>query len=110
MKHYPKADFDVILHDGEAIGRLYLEEWGREFRIIDIALLPAWRGLGIGARLMGEIIAKAMAAGKAVSIHVEQYNPAMSFYQRLGFKKVEDQGVYHLMEHPPPGKEGEHAA
>jgi hypothetical protein len=29
---------------------------------------------------------------------VERMNPALGLYQRLGFKPVEDRGVYHLME------------
>jgi len=32
-----------------------------------------------------------------VTIHVEQFNPALGWYQRLGFVPVEDRGVYVLM-------------
>lgn len=103
LEHFGGADFDLILgEDGEPIGRLYLEERDDEFRIIDIALVAACRGKGIGGKLLQEILDRAFAAGKAVRIHVEQYNPAMRLYVRLGFKKVEEQGVYHLMESLPP--------
>ena len=37
------------------------------------------------------------ATGRAVSIHVEKTNPAMSLYKRLGFETIEDKGVYDLM-------------
>lgn len=112
-EHYSAADFDIIVgEDGAPIGRLYLDEWENAFRIIDIALLPQCRGKGIGGKIMRDIIDRAFAAGKAVSIHVEQYNPAMKLYQRLGFQMVEEQGVYHLMEIKPPAnsKEKESAA
>jgi len=33
-----------------------------------------------------------------VTIHVEAVNPAIRLYQRLGFKQIEDKGVYLLME------------
>ena len=102
MEQFRDADFDLIMgSDGVPIGRLYLEERDDEFRVIDIALLPAWRGKGIGGRIMLGIHDRAFAAGKAVRIHVEQHNPAMRLYHRLGFKKVEDRGIYHLMEALP---------
>lgn len=105
--HFPKAGFDLIhAENGEPIGRLYLEERVDEFRIIDIALLPEFRGRGIGSRLLQDIIDRAFSAKKSVRIHVEHNNPAMRLYQRLGFTKIEEQGVYHLMEAKP---EGSHA-
>ena len=111
MAHFGDADYDVILGEGkEAIGRLYLDERDDEWRIIDIALLPAWRGQGIGGQIVQDVIDAAQADGKAVRIHVERVNPAMHLYQRLGFMKVEEQGVYHLMEILPPGKRNENAA
>lgn len=96
--HFTTADYDLILHENEPIGRLYLDERDDEFRVIDIALLPAWRGLGIGGRLMRGILDRARAAGKSVRIHVEGRNPAMRLYQRLGFRPVGETGVYQLME------------
>ena len=44
----PGAEFCVVLVDGEPAGRLYLDRRADEIRIVDIALLPAWRGRGIG--------------------------------------------------------------
>ena len=37
---------------------------------------------------------RAAAAGKSVTIHVERMNPALRLYERLGFRLVEDKGVY----------------
>ncbi|MCA9032060.1 MAG: GNAT family N-acetyltransferase, partial [Planctomycetaceae bacterium] len=102
MKEFASASFDVIELDGEAIGRLYLDRWDDQIRIIDIALLPTSRGQGIGGEIMQSILAEATSAGKAVTIHVEGNNPAQRLYKRLGFKKVDDTGVYHLMRWDPP--------
>ena len=110
QQHFSGAAFDLILHEGEPVGRLYLEERDDEFRIIDIALLPQSRGKGIGGSLMQDIIDHAFSREKAVRIHVESNNPAMRLYERLGFQFLEDQGVYHLMELCPPDKAGENAA
>jgi ribosomal protein S18 acetylase RimI-like enzyme len=94
---YRGAEWMVILHGGAAIGRLYLVEWEHEHRIIDIALLPEHRGKGFGAAVMRDLLDMAANRGKAVSIHVEQFNPAQRLYQRLGFSKIGEHGVYELM-------------
>jgi ribosomal protein S18 acetylase RimI-like enzyme len=101
-RHYPNAERLIVLHDGEPIGRLYVDRWRHEHRIVDIALLPEHCGRGLGAALLGDLIAEAEAAGKAVTIHVEKHNPATRLYRRLGFVAVEDKGVYDLMCRPPP--------
>ncbi|HEX7049913.1 MAG TPA: GNAT family N-acetyltransferase [Longimicrobiales bacterium] len=100
-EHYADASFQVVLVDGEAAGRLYVARWPDEIRIVDIALLPEHRGRGIGTALLEALLAEADAAGRPVSIHVEQYNPARRLYARLGFREVEDRGVYVFMTRAP---------
>jgi ribosomal protein S18 acetylase RimI-like enzyme len=95
--YYPNADWLVTAHDGENVGRLYIERWPSQHRIIDIAFLPEHRGKGFGTALLRDLLDEASAVGKAVSIHVEKFNPAMRLYRRLGFQSVEDKGVYDLM-------------
>lgn len=97
QKYYPEADWLVTSHAGEDVGRLYIERWPTQHRIIDIAFLPEHRGRGFGEALLRDLMEEAAAAGKDVSIHVEKYNPAMRLYRRLGFKVEEDKGVYDLM-------------
>jgi len=95
--HYPEADWLVVMHGGENIGRLYIERWPSAHCIIDVALLPAHRGKGFGETLLRDLQDEAATAGKAVSIHVEKNNRAMRLYRRLGFRTAEDKGVYDLM-------------
>ncbi|WP_338829534.1 GNAT family N-acetyltransferase [Bradyrhizobium sp. 27S5] len=97
QQFYPNADWLVIARDDEDIGRLYIERWPSQHRIIDIAFIPAHRGNGYGEALLRDAIDEAAAAGKDVSIHVEKFNPAMRLYRRLGFTTEEDKGVYDLM-------------
>jgi ribosomal protein S18 acetylase RimI-like enzyme len=97
QQYYPEADWLVTMRDGEDIGRLYLERWPSQHCIIDIAFLPEHRGKGLGAALMRDLMDEAAAAGKAVTIHVEKFNPALHLYRRLGFVTEEDKGVYDLM-------------
>jgi len=95
--HYPDASFDIIERDGVAAGRLLVWRSGKEILIVDIALLPEHRGAGIGTKFLRELQDEARSAAKPLTIHVERYNPALRLYERLGFKKVEEQQVYLLM-------------
>ena len=104
QKHYPEADWLVMSRAGEDIGRLYIERWPGQHRIIDIAFLPEHRRQGYGDALLRDLMDEAAAAGKDVSIHVEKYNPAMRLYLRLGFNAEEDKGAYDLMRWKPPSR------
>lgn len=97
-EHYRDTSWDVILLGDVPVGRLYVARWPDELRIVDIALLPEHRGSGLGSRLVEGVIREAEQAGKPVRIHVEQYNPAMRLYERLGFRPVGRHGVYVLMQ------------
>jgi len=98
---YGDARFLVVERDDMPIGRLYLQRRDDEIRVVDIALLPEHRGHGLGRRLMEDVLAEAAADGLAVRIHVETHNPAMHLYERLGFRRVDTNGVDHLMEWLP---------
>lgn len=98
QEHYADASFDVVLVDGVPAGRLYVARWPRDVRIVDIALLPAFRGLGVGTRLLRGLQEEAAASDRTLSIHVERMNPALSLYERLEFGVAEDKGVYLFME------------
>ncbi len=102
QEHFKNDRFDVLLASGEPIGRLYVGDWPSEIRIIDIALTPESRGKGLGGRLIKDLCAKAAGAKKVVRIHVEKQNRAMTLYRRLGFRTIEDKGVYDLMEWSAP--------
>jgi RimJ/RimL family protein N-acetyltransferase len=101
QQHYAGARFDVIELEGRPIGRLYVDRRPDAVLIVDIALLPAHRGAGIGTAILRGLLAEAAASGRPVRIHVEANNPALRLYRRLGFVRVADHGVYHLMECPP---------
>jgi ribosomal protein S18 acetylase RimI-like enzyme len=97
-EHYPGATLDVVEVDGERAGRLYVHRGAGDMRIMDIALLPAFRGRGLGTRLLHALIEEAERGALKLSIHVEVGNPARALYARVGFRPVGEQGVYMLME------------
>jgi ribosomal protein S18 acetylase RimI-like enzyme len=96
--NYPEASFQIIERDGWPVGRLYVDRWEKEIRIVDITLLPEFRGSGMGTKLLRDLQEEARSARKSLTIHVERFNRALGLYQRLGFEQVEDKGVYLLME------------
>jgi ribosomal protein S18 acetylase RimI-like enzyme len=93
----PGAAYDVILEDGVAVGRLYVDFRPDDIHIIDIALLPQHRNRGIGAHLIRQIMEKAAANSQSVSLYVEMFNRARRFYDRLGFRELRTEGIYLLM-------------
>ena len=97
---YPDATFDVILADQVPVGRLYVARGPHDVRIVDISLLPAHRGHGIGTAIVHAMLEAAAAAGRSVSVHVELENRARRLYDRMGFRLVETHGIYVLMERP----------
>jgi len=99
--HYPTCERNIVEKNGEPVGRLWIDEWNDQIRLVDIALMPEWRASGIGTRLLRDVLARAATSGKPVTIHVEAYNPALHLYQRLGFQHVDTNGIYYLMKWTP---------
>jgi ribosomal protein S18 acetylase RimI-like enzyme len=100
-EYYCEADFLIIEKDGVPIGRLYVDRGPIEIEIVDIALLPQFRGGGLGTRLLRDILREGEESGRPVRIYVENFNPARHLYDRLGFQHVDTNGVYHLMKWTP---------
>lgn len=100
---YPQAESKIILQDQRPIGRMLVDRSGREFTLIDIAVLPEHRNGGIGTSLVQDLLSEAVVAGKPVRLHVLKSNPALRLYQRLGFSLAGDQSIYFEMVFAPPG-------
>jgi ribosomal protein S18 acetylase RimI-like enzyme len=99
--HYPTVERNIIELEGRPVGRLWIDEWRDQIRLVDIAILSEVRGSGIGTALLRDVLARGEANGKPVTIHVEAYNPALRLYERLGFERVDTNGVYYLMKWTP---------
>jgi ribosomal protein S18 acetylase RimI-like enzyme len=101
-RSYTRPSFNIVYYHGEKAGRLYLNRTRDEIRIIDISLLPPYRGMGLGQKILGDIIAEAGTDGLPVRLSVFCNNPARLLYERLGFYITGDNGAYLSMECPVP--------
>jgi ribosomal protein S18 acetylase RimI-like enzyme len=99
--YFPDCEFQIVEIENQGAGRLYLDRREDELRIVDIALLPEYRGQGVGERIMQGILDEATGKNLPVRIHVEEGNPAIHLYSRLDFKHVGTEGIHHLMEFKP---------
>ncbi|MDH5822685.1 GNAT family N-acetyltransferase [Luteimonas sp. RD2P54] len=87
LAHFADAQFLLLDGPGGPCGRLYLLRRAPEHRLVDISLLPEWRGRGIGGALVAAAQADAAALGRGLALHVAHANPgARRLYARLGFR------------------------
>lgn len=98
---FPGAAFRVIVYKKRNAGRFYTWENDNEIRLIDITLLPLFRGKGIGTSLMRNLIKRSDKVQKKISLHVDPVNPALKLYLRLGFIHIKNNGRHYYMERVP---------
>ena len=55
---------------------------------LSAAILPAYRGQGLGTRLLEALLQAAAQQYSAVSLSVSSENPAARLYQKLGFETI----------------------
>jgi ribosomal protein S18 acetylase RimI-like enzyme len=94
---YPQASHDIIYRDETAVGRIYMDRDEERLHILDITVLPQYRGRGTGGALLRRLMEEAGASGKAVTIYVESFNPSLRLFERLGFQKEREEGFQFLM-------------
>lgn len=59
---------------------------------VSVALLPDFRGMGVGTVLLAELILAASTHYPALSLSVSPGNPAQRLYERLGFRPINQAG------------------
>lgn len=90
--------------EGKVVGAAWcriMEDYGHidtDTPSLAISLLPKYRGLGIGARLLDALLLLLRENGyRQASLSVQKENPALRLYQRMGFRIVAEKGTEYLM-------------
>lgn len=100
-RSFPNAAFEIIEYNKKAAGRLYTGETAREIRLIDISLLPDFRGKGLGTKILKGLIKRAHDNRKLLTLHVEPDNLALQLYLKLGFEHIRNNGRQYYLELDP---------
>ena len=92
-EQFPRASHDIIELDGEAIGRIMVDRNPDSIRCVDLSLLPASRGSGIGTSLLKALLSECSDKGVPCLLKVLMTSRALALYERLGFRVEGNDGI-----------------
>jgi len=89
--------FRILFHDNQAKGFLAYgprDEDPSIYKIHKLYLLPETQGKGFGRMLIEDVKEKIYANGITIlELNVNRFNPAKSFYERMGFSILREEDV-----------------
>lgn len=104
---YPDARLEIIEIDGAPAGRLATHRGDDALHLIDIAVTPERRGLGVGEAILCALMDEAAALSVPVTLQVGVDNPpAQRLYHRLGFVLESVSETHLALRWPAPAPAG----
>jgi GNAT superfamily N-acetyltransferase len=103
---FPDAAHLVVLVGGEPAGRIIVDRTDAEIRIIDVALLPHHRRVGVGGALVRQLCEEADTGHLPLRCQVALDNDARSFWAHLGFEERGIDGLHVALERPYRARPG----
>lgn len=91
---YPLAEHSIITAGQETIGRVLVSRDKNSATLVDISILPEYRGHGIGGTVVRELIRQSSSRGETLRLQVLRTNPAQRLYLRLGFLQTGEDAMY----------------
>lgn len=88
-RSFKAADSQIITLAGQDIGWTQVTERDADYYIAQIQILEEFCGMGIGSRIIRDLLAKAGAEGRTVSLSAVRTNRAIELYKRLGFRTID---------------------
>lgn len=95
------ADYRIIQLDEIDIGREIVKRTDDLIHLIDLAILIPFQGRGIGGKILSSLLTEAQGRNVPVTLNVEQFNPAINLYRRLGFEQTGSSGPHISMKWNP---------
>lgn len=96
-RQFPQANHELVYVGDICIGRIITDIQRESIHLVDISLLPKYRGKGYGTELMKRLQSFSMDRGLSMTLHVLQGNPAQYLYERCGFYKTAEMAPYIAM-------------
>ncbi len=88
-RSFKAADSCIITLEGRDIGWMQVTERDADYNLAQLQLLPEYCGRGIGSRILRDLLHRAAAEGRTVSLSVVRTNRAIGLYLRLGFRMID---------------------
>ena len=92
-RSFKASDTSIIVLDGRDIGWMQVSERDTDYNLAQLQLLDEYCGLGIGTRLIRDLIDRAAREEKTVSLSVIRINRAIGLYERLGFRIIDPEAT-----------------
>lgn len=101
QNRFPQALHEIVILQGLRVGRIMTGIENESLHLIDISLLPNFRGQGYGTQLLRELQSYAMNHKIPITLQVAQENPAKYLYEKCGFKMINNIIPYITMKWEP---------
>ena len=90
-------DTRIIVLDGNDVGWVEIRQTGDEIFLKQLYVAPAYQGQGIGIQVIQRLLVEWTGIARSVALFVLKDNPAVLFYQRLGFSIVRETSTKFVM-------------
>jgi ribosomal protein S18 acetylase RimI-like enzyme len=97
-QQFPDMESSIVWVGPYRVGRILVSSSVDAIQLVDIALLAAFRGHGIGRGMIDSLCQRALEAGVPLRLSVRKENRAMKLYKRLGFVRRGERGLNVEME------------
>ena len=99
LMYYTEISDSIILFEKSRAGRIIISRSDKEIKLVDISLLPEYRGAGLGTSLIKDLFAEADRTERVVRLQVERTNTeARRLYERMGFLLTSENQTHFQME------------
>jgi GNAT superfamily N-acetyltransferase len=78
----------VVLVGNEPAGRLYLDDDGASMQLLDLTLIPRFRGRGLGSGIVSGVCEQAAAGGRTLKVRVVRADATATGLWSPGFRRV----------------------
>jgi len=82
---FPGASTTILLQAERPVGRLIVAWQVPDLRVVDVSIVAAARGRGLGTWILSRLFARATALQAGVRLRAAANGRARALYQRLGF-------------------------